>query len=145
MLRLDSSPFHPRPSGTPSPGGGVTRCAGNGKKQRPDKTGTSVKKNQTKEEALLWYNFLAKYSPRFHRQYVIGEYIVDFYCHQAKLVVELDGSGHYEPETTKKDQIRTKYLQSLGLRVLRFTNLDVLQKFSAVCEIIDNEIRNKYL
>ena len=88
---------------------------------------------------------IANYSPRFHRQYVIGEYIVDFYCHQAKLVVELDGSGHYEPEATKKDQIRTKYLQSLGLRVLRFTNLDVLQNFSAVCEIIDNEIRNKYL
>jgi len=91
----------------------------------------------TKEESLLWYRFLSKYPFRFRRQYVIGDYIVDFYCHQAKLVVELDGSQHYEPEEAEKDRIRTKYLESLGLHVLRFTNLEVLQQFRAVCEAID--------
>ena len=101
-----------------------------------------LRKNQTKEEALLWYNFLSKYSPRFHRQYVIGNYIVDFYCHKAKLVVELDGSQHYEPADLEKDRLRTAYLKTRGLRVLRFTNLEVLRQFSAVCEMIDQEIRN---
>ena len=91
----------------------------------------------TKEESLLWYRCLSKYPFRFRRQYVIGDYIVDFYCHQAKLVVELDGSQHYEPEEAEKDRIRTKYLESLGLHVLRFTNLEVLQQFRAVCEAID--------
>ena len=105
------------------------------------KLARELRKNQTKEEALLWYNFLCKYSPRFHRQCVIGNYIVDFYCHQARIVVELDGSQHYEPTEMVKDQTRTEYLQSLGLKVLRFTNLDVLKRFSAVCEMIDNEIR----
>ncbi|MBR4863619.1 MAG: endonuclease domain-containing protein [Oscillospiraceae bacterium] len=102
-----------------------------------------LRKNQTKEEALLWYNFLRKYSPRFHRQYVIGDYIVDFYCHKAKIVVELDGSQHYAPMEIEKDRIRTEHLQNLGLQILRFTNLEVLQQFTAVCEMIDNEIRTK--
>ena len=91
----------------------------------------------TKEESLLWYRFLSKYPLRFRRQYVIGNYIVDFYCHKAKLVVELDGSQHYEPTEAQKDRIRTAYLESLGLRVLRFTNLEVLQQFRSVCEAID--------
>ena len=91
----------------------------------------------TKEESLLWYNFLSKYTLRFRRQYVIGNYIVDFYCHQAKLVIELDGSQHYEPEEIEKDRVRTAYLESLGLQVIRFTNLEVLQQFRSVCEAID--------
>ena len=97
----------------------------------------TLRKNMTKEETLLWYNFLCKYPLRFRRQYVIGNYIVDFYCHQAKLVVELDGSQHYEPDEAEKDRIRTVYLESLGLQVLRFTNLEILQQFRSVCEAID--------
>ena len=89
----------------------------------------------------MWYRFLRKYPVRFRRQYVIGDYIVDFYCHQAKLVIELDGSQHYDPREIQKDNIRTAYLQSLGLRVIRFTNLDVLQQFSAVCQSIDDAVR----
>ena len=100
-----------------------------------------LRKNQTKEEALLWYNFLSKYPIRFHRQYVIGNYIVDFYCHQAKLVIELDGSQHYEPADLEKDRHRTEFLQGLGLQVLRFTNLEVLRQFSAVCDMIDESVR----
>ena len=97
----------------------------------------TLRKNQTKEENLLWYRFLSKYPLRFRRQYVIGNYIVDFYCHKAKLVVELDGSGHYDPQQQAYDQIRTHYLESLGLQVLRFTNLEVLRQFPRVCEAID--------
>ena len=109
------------------------------------KLARQLRKNQTKEEALLWYRFLCKYPIRFHRQYVIGEYIADFYCHQAKLVVELDGSGHYEPEKMKKDRKRTAYFNSLGLGVLRFTNLEVTRQFMAVCQEIDNKVRNRKL
>ena len=90
----------------------------------------------TKEEAHLWYQFLCRYPLRFRRQYVIGNYIADFYCHQAKLVVELDGSRHYDPRETEYDK-KTKYLQSEGLHVLRFSNLDVMRQFDAVCEEID--------
>ena len=99
-----------------------------------------LRKAQTKEEALLWYNFLRKYPLRFHRQYVIGNYIADFYCHKAKLVVELDGSQHFESKEMQKDAERTAYLQAQGLQVLRFSNSDVLQKFSAVCEKIHSEV-----
>ena len=90
----------------------------------------------TKEEALLWNCFLRRYQPRFHRQFVISNYIADFYCHKAKLVVELDGSQHYSPEEAQYDKRRTAYLQTQGLKVLRFSNLDVLQQFEAVCTAI---------
>jgi len=102
-----------------------------------------LRKELTKEEALLWNAFLKKYSLQFRRQYVIGEYIADFYCHKAKLIVELDGSGHYEPENVQKDQIRTAYFRSLGLTVLRFTNLEVMRQFRSVCEKIDETIHKQ--
>ena len=96
----------------------------------------NLRKAPTKEENLLWYNYLRKFPLQFRRQYIIGNYIVDFYCHKAKLVIELDGSQHYQPDSAAKDRIRTEYLQDQGLRVLRFTNLEVLQQFRAVCEAI---------
>ena len=104
----------------------------------------TLRKNQTKEEALLWYSFLRKYPYPFRRQYVIGDYIVDFYCHKARLVIELDGSGHYEPEQEEKDKKRTQYLESIGLTVLRFTNVEVTRSFRQVCEEIDHRVR-KYM
>ena len=101
----------------------------------------SLRKTMTKEEAHLWYQFLCRYNPRFHRQYVIGNYIADFYCHQAKLVVELDGSQHCDPGEIEYDQRRTKYLRSQGLEVLRFSNLDVMRQFRSVCEAIDMAVK----
>ena len=95
-----------------------------------------LRKSATKEESLLWYNFLSKYPLRFRRQYVIGTYIVDFYCHKAKLAIELDGSQHFDPEEAQKDQIRTEYLKTQGVSVLRFTNLDIQRNFRIVCEQI---------
>ena len=102
-----------------------------------------LRKNMTKEERHLWYDFLKEYPVQFKRQVPFEQYIVDFYCFQAKLVVELDGSQHYEPEEMTYDQKRTAYLESLGLAVLRFSNLDVIKQFGAVCEMIDNTVQNR--
>ena len=74
---------------------------------------------------------------------MIGNYIADFYCHKAKLAVELDGSGHYEPEKMEKDKIRTEYFESIGVMVLRFTNLELNRYFNAVCEKIDLEVKQR--
>lgn len=100
-----------------------------------------LRKRSTKEENLLWYNFLRLYKPQFRRQYVIGNYIVDFYCHKAKLVVELDGSQHCESKNIEYDQTRTEYLESLGLYVLRLSNLDVIRQFGNVCDMIDQIVK----
>ena len=96
----------------------------------------TLRKNMTKEEAHLWYQCLCRAKFRFRRQYVIGNYIVDFYCHQAKLVIELDGSQHCTPDRIQYDKKRTTYLESQGLKVVRFSNLDVMGKFREVCETI---------
>ena len=104
-------------------------------------TSQKLRKNATKEENLLWYNFLRRYNPQFRRQYVIGNYIVDFYCHKAKLVIELDGSQHCDPKKMEYDRIRTEYLQSLGLHVLRISNLDTIQQFENVCHFIDRMVK----
>ena len=101
----------------------------------------SLRKNLTEEETLLWYRFLRKYPFQFRRQYVIGNYIADFYCHKARLVVELDGGGHFDHEQIKKDHARTNYLESLGLTVIRFTNTDVKKNFYAVCDEIDKKVK----
>lgn len=91
----------------------------------------------TKEERKLWYDFLRNYSVQFRRQYIIGNYIVDFYCGKAKLVIELDGSQHYEPPGMEADGKPSEYLHSCGLHVLRFSNEDVKRNFPGVCEAID--------
>ena len=104
----------------------------------------TLRKNQTKEEAKLWYQFLRKYPLQFRRQFQFGDYIVDFYCAKAKLVVELDGSQHYDPRIAAYDNERTAYLQSLGLKVLRYGNNEVLQQFRYVCEAIDIEAKMRY-
>ncbi len=88
----------------------------------------------------MWYRFLSRYPVRFRRQYIIGNYIADFYCHQARLVIELDGSQHYDPLEMEKDAQRTAYMESLGLYVLRYTNLDIQQRFRAVCEAINRTV-----
>ena len=104
----------------------------------------TLRKNQTKEEAKLWYQFLRGYPLQFRRQFPVGDYIVDFYCAKAKLVVELDGSQHYDPKTVAYDTQRTAYLEGLGLKVLRYANNDVTQRFQSVCQAIDTEIKQRY-
>lgn len=96
-----------------------------------------LRKEMTKEERHLWYDFLRSYPVRFSRQKVLGEYIVDFYSAEAKLVVELDGSQHFEEEKMKKDAERTAFLEGYGLRVLRIPNNEINGDFYWVCEYID--------
>ena len=101
----------------------------------------SLRKNMTKEERRLWYDFLRTYETKFLRQKPIGNYIADFYCASAKLVVELDGSQHYEQINIEKDTERTKYFKQFGITVLRIPNNYVNQHFDAVCTYIDNAVR----
>ena len=96
----------------------------------------SLRKNMTKEERHLWYDFLRYCRPRFRRQELISNYIVDFFCHQARLAVELDGSQHSDPDSMKYDAQRTAHLRSLGITVIRFFNLDVTRNFEGVCQQI---------
>ncbi len=103
----------------------------------------NLRKAMTKEERHLWYDFLKEYPVRFRRQEIIGDYIADFYCSAAALVVELDGSQHYEEEERERDLERTRYLESIGLTVIRFSNLDVLCNFRGVCEQIDAVVQGK--
>ena len=99
----------------------------------------TLRKNMTKEERHLWYDFLKDLPVTINRQKVIGEYIVDFYCATAKLVIELDGSQHYEQSGKEQDKIRDEYLTSLGIKVLRYSNLDVNRNFEGVCsDILSN-------
>lgn len=102
-----------------------------------------LRKNATKEENHLWYDFLKTYPVQFRRQYVIENYIVDFYCYKAKLAVELDGSQHYEPEKAIYDKQRTANLNKLGIHVLRFTNLDIRRNFYNVCQTIHDEVNRR--
>ena len=103
----------------------------------------SLRRNMTRQERHLWYDFLSGFSIRFFRQKPIGKYIVDFYCSKAKLVIELDGGQHFEENGIKYDYKRTEYLESLGLKVLRFSNLDIDRNFREVCEMITKEVEGR--
>ena len=100
----------------------------------------NLRKGMTKEERKLWYTFLCKLPVRFRRQQIVGNYIVDFYCHSKGLVIELDGSQHYEDKGKQADQERDAYLRSLGLTVLRYANSEVNRNFCGVCEDILNHL-----
>ena len=103
----------------------------------------NLRKNMTKEERHLWYDFLRDYPVRFRRQEIVDQYIVDFYCASAKLVIEMDGSQHYEPETMKYDEERTKVLEKYGLYVVRIPNNEVNRNFNGVCEYIDAIVKER--
>ncbi len=90
----------------------------------------------TKEERHLWYDFLKSLPVTIHRQKTIGNYIVDFYCASAKIVIELDGSQHYENNGKQKDIARDEYFRQLGVTVLRYSNDEISSKFEAVCKDI---------
>ena len=97
----------------------------------------TLRKNMTKEERHLWYDFLRSYPVRFLRQKVIDNYVVDFYCHKARLIIELDGSQHYETKALLKDKVRTERIESRNLYVVRIPNNEVNSNFRGVCEYID--------
>lgn len=97
-----------------------------------------LRKEMTDAERMLWIKIKKKQlnNLQFYRQKIIGDYIVDFYCPRAKIVIEVDGGQHYEEEGIKKDEIRDNYLKNLGFKVLRFTNLDVLKNIGGVMDEI---------
>ncbi|MBQ8696437.1 MAG: DUF559 domain-containing protein [Clostridia bacterium] len=95
----------------------------------------------TRHEKKLWYDFLCKYPVRFQRQKAIGNYIADFYCAKARLIIELDGSGHYRYNQKIKDTVRTAELEGMNLRVLRFRNIDIDNGLDMVCRRIDNVVK----
>ena len=92
-----------------------------------------LRRDMTKEERRLWYDFLKNLSYTFNRQKVIGNYIVDFYCAKAKLVIEVDGAQHFEDSGLKSDKQKDEFLNNLGLTVLRYSNFDVNTNFEGVC------------
>ncbi len=102
-----------------------------------------LRKNMTPEEKHLWYDFLKTYPVQFNRQKVIGNYIVDFYCKNAKLVIEIDGAQHYEKDNAEYDKERTVYLNSIGIEVIRFLNKDIKYNFENSCKYIDNVVKKR--
>lgn len=101
----------------------------------------ALRRNMTKQERHLWYDFLRRRPEHFYRQRVVGKYIADFYCAAAGLVIELDGSGHYKPEQIEKDKLRTEEMEKMGLTVLRISNYDVDTNFEGVCLFIDRKVK----
>ena len=100
-------------------------------------TAKILRKNMTKEERHLWYDYLRTHPVRFSRQKVLGKYIADFYSAQARLVIELDGGGHYTEEARQYDVERTAFLEAYGLTVIRIPNNEVISNFRGVCDYID--------
>ena len=105
----------------------------------------TLRKNMTKEERHLWYDFLRDLPVMVHRQKAIGSYIVDFYIAQAKLVIELDGTQHYDLKNMQVDKKRDTYLQSIGLSILRIPNNQVKENFRGVCQEIWNRLQKESL
>ena len=103
-------------------------------------TAQDLRKNMTPEEKHLWYDFLKRLPMKAHRQYNIGNYIVDFYIPKKQLVIEIDGIQHLTEEHEEKDQTRDKFLEEQGLSVLRFPNESIRKNFADVCQIILNRI-----
>ena len=102
-----------------------------------------LRRDMTKEEKQLWYHFLKVYPVQFKRQVTCGQYILDFYCPNAKLAVELDGKHHHIDECAEKDITRTEYLNSVGIYVMRFPNKDIWKNFDRVCMQIDYMVKQR--
>ena len=97
----------------------------------------ALRKNLTPQESKLWYDFLSKHRIRFYRQKTIDNFIADFYCPKAKLIIEIDGSQHYTEEGIAKDEFRTEILEGYDLKVIQFTNHQIDSMFDGVCSYID--------
>lgn len=108
-------------------------------------TARMLRKNMTKQEKHLWYDYLSTYPVRWYKQRIIENFIVDFYCSNAKLIVELDGSQHYTEQGKSHDEERTAILNSYGLEVLRFSNNDIDTNFEGVCMMIDKVVNERMI
>lgn len=97
----------------------------------------TLRKNMTKEERKLWYDFLRNQKTHWYKQRIVGNYILDFYCASFKLAIELDGSQHFDDDALEYDNKRTEYLNKQGIKVVRFTNRDINNNFEGVCLMIE--------
>lgn len=102
-----------------------------------------LRESMTRHERKLWYEFLRIHPVKFYKQRIIERYIVDFYCHKARLAIELDGSQHYEPKAQKKDAFRTVQIGQCQILVIRYDNLQIDRNFRGVCEDIDRIVRER--
>ena len=102
-----------------------------------------LRRNMTRQEKHLWYDFLQHYPIKIYKQRIIDNYVADFYCHQARLVIEIDGSQHNTAKGKANDEARTEVLERYGLYVLRFSNQDIDYRFNAVCCAIDIVIKER--
>ena len=108
------------------------------------KFGNELRRNMTKEERHLWFDYLSTYKPRFYKQRLIGNYIADFYCAKARLVIELDGGQHYdEGDNQCNDRLRTEFFDSRNIEVIRFSNVDIWNNFEGVCSRVDEAVRGR--
>ena len=106
-------------------------------------TARRLRREMTPHERKLWYLFLQKYPAKIYKQRIIDRFIVDFYCASAKLVIELDGSQHYDEQALADDAERTAVLEQYGLKVIRYSNREIDREFAAVCEQIDQIIQSR--
>ncbi len=102
-----------------------------------------LRRNMTRQEKHLWYDFLRYYPLKIYKQRIIDNFIADFYCHSALLIIELDGSRHYTNQGKAHDEARTEILEKYGIYVLRFSNKDVNDNFEGVCYTIDKVINER--
>ena len=102
-----------------------------------------LRRNMTSQEKHLWYDFLRYYPVKVYKQRIINNYIADFYCHKARLVIEVDGLQHLTKQGLEYDKLRTEEIALQGLLVLRFANHDVDENFNRVCQIIDETIKER--
>ncbi len=106
-------------------------------------TAKLLRNGMTPEEKHLWFDFLRNYPVHFRRQRPIDRYIADFYCPQAKLVIELDGSQHFTEEGLTLDALRTEVIERYKIHVIRFTNRDIWQNFDGVCAFIHKRVQER--
>ena len=104
-----------------------------------------LRREMTPQERKLWYLFLRKHPAKIYKQRIIGSYIADFYCATAKLIIEIDGSQHFDPDGQQKDMARTAYFDSLGLQVVRYSNADINERFDRVCESLQQLLQARIL
>jgi len=102
-----------------------------------------LRKNMTRQESHLWYDYLRLYPLRFQRQKAIYHYIADFFCASAKLIIELDGHQHESADAKEYDYIRTQAFEGAGITVLRFKNEDIENHFRTACETIDRVVQQR--
>ena len=104
----------------------------------------NLRRNQTEAEKVLWLKLRSKtfFDCKFFRQYGIGEYIADFCCPQYRLVIELDGGQHYSDAGSEYDKLRENYMSSIGIKTIRFSNLDILQNIDGVLAQIEKELKS---